>query len=245
MPLAAILMVIDIALVIHAAKTGRFSPWGFIILMIPGIGALAYVLVELMPEWMGSVKGQSARKRLVNTLDPQRRYRELSDQLAIADTVANREALAEQCLALGKFEEAKGHFEEILTRPLGEEPIYYLGLARAQFGLGRPSVTVATLDELRTRWPNYQSNEGHLLYARALEESGRDDEAIDEYKVLAGCYPGAEARVRYGLLLDRLGRRAEAKAVLSDVLTHMKRAPKYVRKVQAEWIAAAEKALRI
>jgi hypothetical protein len=245
MPLAAILMVIDIALVIHAAKTGRFSPWGFIILMIPGIGALAYVLVELMPEWMGSAQGQTARKRLVDTLDPQRRYRELSDQLAIADTVANREALAEQCLALGKYEEAKRHFEEILARPLGEEPIYYLGLARAQFGLRRPSVTVATLDELRARWPNYQSNEGHLLYARALEESGRDDEAIEEYKVLAGYYPGAEARVRYGLLLDRLGRRAEAKAVLSDVLTHMKRAPKYVRKVQAEWIAAAEKALRI
>jgi hypothetical protein len=245
MPLAAILMVIDIALVIHAAKTGRFSPWGYIILMLPGIGALAYVLVELLPEWMGGVQGQTARKRLVDTLDPQRRYRELSDRLAIADTVANREAVAEQCLALGKFEEAKGHFEEILTRPLGEEPIYYLGLARAQFGLGRPSVTVATLDDLRSRWPSYQSNEGHLLYARALEESGRNDEAIDEYKVLAGSYPGAEARVRYGLLLDRLGRRTEAKAVLSDVLTHMKRAPKYVRKVQAEWIAAAEKALRI
>ena len=34
MPLALILVVIDITLVIHAAKTGRFSPWGFIILMI-------------------------------------------------------------------------------------------------------------------------------------------------------------------------------------------------------------------
>jgi hypothetical protein len=245
MPLAAILMAIDIALVIHAAKTGRFSPWGFIILLIPGIGALAYVLVELLPEWLGSAQGQGARKRLVNTLDPERRYRELSDLLAIADTVANRETLAVQCLALGKFEEAKRHFDEIVKRPLGEEPIYYLGLARAQFGLGRPSETIVTLDDLKTRWPSYQSNEGHLLYARALEESGRDDEAIEEYKVLADCYPGAEARVRYGLLLDRLGRRTEAKAVLSDVLTYMKRAPKYVRKVQAEWIAAAEKALRI
>jgi len=28
------------------------------------------------------------------------------------------------------------------------------------------------------------------------------------------------------------------------VLTHMRRAPKYVRKVQAEWIGLAEKALR-
>jgi hypothetical protein len=245
MPLAVILFVIDITLVVHAAKTGRFSPWGYIILMIPGVGALAYVLVELLPEWFGSAQGQSARRRLVNTLDPERRYRELGDQLDVADTVANREALAEQCLALGKFEEAQHHFDEILKRPLGEEPIYFLGLARAQFGLGRPSDAIVTLDDLRTRWPSYQSHEGHLLYARALEESGRGDEAIEEYKALADYYPGAEARVRYGLLLDRLGRRAEAEVVLSDLLRHMKRAPKYVRGVQAEWIAAAEKALRI
>ena len=50
--------------------------------------------------------------------------------------------------------------------------------------------------------------------------------------------------MRYGLLLERLGREAEARQVLTDLLTHMRRAPKYVRKVQAEWIGLAEKALR-
>ena len=46
-----------------------------------------------------------------------------------------------------------------------------LGLARAEFGLGRSEDTVKTLDELRRRWPDYQSAEGHLLYARALEDA--------------------------------------------------------------------------
>jgi hypothetical protein len=36
-------------LIVHAAKTGRFWPWGFIILFIPGFGALAYVLIEHVP----------------------------------------------------------------------------------------------------------------------------------------------------------------------------------------------------
>jgi hypothetical protein len=97
---------------------------------------------------------------------------------------------------------------------------------------------------LRQRWPDYQSADGHLLYARALEEIGRTDEAIEEYKALAGYFPGAEARVRYGLLLDRLDRKTEARMVLSDLLTYMRRAPKHVRKVQAEWIGMAEKAMR-
>jgi hypothetical protein len=242
MPLALILFIIDITLVVHAAKTGRFSPWGY--LMIPGFGALAYVGVELAPEWLGSAHGQKARKRLVTTIDPGRRYRALADQLAITDTIANRETIAAECLALGRFEEARQHFDEIMARPLGEEPVYVLGRARAEFGLGRFDQAVATLDELRQRWPDYQSADGHLLYARALEEAGRTDEALEEYKALAAYYPGAEARARYGTLLGRVGRQAEANLVLNDLLAHMRRAPKYVRKVQAEWIGLAQKALR-
>jgi len=244
MPIALILGVLDIVLIIHAAKTGRFSPWGYIILMIPLFGALAYVGVELVPEWLGSYQGQKAKKRFVTTLDPQRRYRALTDELAITDTVANREALAAECLTLGKFDEAIHNYDEIIARPLGEEPMFFLGRARAEFGIGRPAETVATLDELRHRWPDWQSSDGHLLYARALEEIGRTDEAIEEYKALAGYFPGAEARARHGMLLNRLGRRDEARQVLTDLLTHMRRAPKYVRKVQAEWIGMAEKALR-
>jgi hypothetical protein len=45
-------------------------------------------------------------------------------------------------------------------RPLGEESVYMLGRARAEFGAGQPADTVATLDELRRRWPDYQSARG-------------------------------------------------------------------------------------
>ena len=244
MPLALVVLALQLTLVVHAAKTGRAQPWAYIIMLIPVFGSLAYIVAELAPEWLGSYQGQKARKHIVSTIDPGRRYRALTDELAITDTIANREALATECLALGKFDEAKHHYDEILARPLGEEPVFMLGRARAEFGLGDSADTVATLDELRRRWPDYQSADGHLLYARALEEIGRTDEAIEEYKALAGYYPGAEARVRYGMLLDRLDRKGEARMVLTDLLTHMRRAPKHVRKVQAEWIGMAEKTLR-
>jgi len=244
MPLALVVIVFQLTLVWHAGKTGRAQPWAYIILLIPVFGSLAYVIAELLPEWSRSYGGQKAKKRFVATLDPQRRYRALTDELAITDTIANRDALATECVVLGKFDEAIHHYDEIIARPMGEEPVFFLGRARAAFGLGRPADTVATLDDLRRRWPDYQSAEGHLLYARALGEIGRTEEAIEEYKALAGYFPGAEARVRYGLLLDRLDRKGEARHVLTDLLTHMRRAPKHVRKVQAEWIGMAEKALR-
>lgn len=244
MPLALVLIVLDITLVVHAAKTGRLRPWAFIILMVPMVGALAYIVVELIPEWFGSPDGQRMRNRVANKLNPEKLYCQLADQLAIADTVANRSALAAECLSLGKFNEAEWHFDKILEQPTGDDPLFMFGKAKAQFGHEHPLDAIATLDELRKRWPDFQSADAHLLYARALEHSGRTDEALEEYRALSEYYPGAEAKVRYAQLLRQVGRNVEARALMEALLTQMRRAPKYVRKVQAEWIALAEKQLR-
>lgn len=243
MQFGLILVLVDVVCVVHAAKTGRFWPWGAVILAMPGFGALAYFLMEIIPEWLGSPQSQLARQRVGKKLDPDKHYRMLTDQLEVTDTIANRAALAEECLELGKFEEAHRHYEHILVLPMGDEPIYVLGKARAEFGLGHAAEIVATLDSLRARWPDYQSAEGHLLYARAFEESGRTEQALFEYQAVAEYFSGAEARVRYALL-DKVGQHAEAKAVLTEVLARYKRVPKYVRRMQSEWIGRAEKALR-
>ena len=244
MPLAVLLLVLEIMLIIHAVKTGRASPWAFIILFAPLIGAIAYVIAVLVPDWFGSPQGQRTQRQIARSLNPEKRYRELSDAVEIADTIANRAALAEECMALARFEEAKRHFEVILSRPLGDEPLYMYGKARAQFGLNQAGDTVAILDDLRERFPQYQSAEAHLLYARALEACGRNEQALEEYRALSDYYVGAEARVRYGLLLERLGRDAEARAWLTEVVRQFRRSPAHVQKAQAEWIARAEKVVR-
>jgi hypothetical protein len=242
-PFALVILLLDITLVYHASRTGRLQPWAFIILMIPGIGALAYILVELLPEMLSGPGAQQARRRVANKLDPEKLYRELSDQLAATDTIANRATLAAECLKIGRFDEAERHYGHILKLPMGSEPLYALGKAQAEFGRNRPAETIATLDDLQKRWPDFQSADGHLLYARALAEVGRPDEALGEFRAVAAYFPGAEARVRYGLLLDLMGRTAESKVVFTELLIQMKRAPKYLRDAQAEWLSIAEKQL--
>jgi hypothetical protein len=59
-PFALVILLLDITLVYHASRTGRLQPWAFIILMIPGIGALAYILVELVPEMLSPVPNKRA-----------------------------------------------------------------------------------------------------------------------------------------------------------------------------------------
>jgi len=244
LPIGWIVAGVDIALIVHAARTGRFTPWGFVILFLPGIGALAYIVVELVPELLGSTKARRAGSSLVGALDPERRYRQFKDELAIVDTIANRSALAEACLALGKFEEARTHYAAILAGPQGDEPGFMLGRARAEYGLGEFALAVATLDELKARWPDYRSPEGHLLYGRALEGAGRDDEALAAYEAVSAYYPGAEPAVRRAELLARLGRRDEARALAEEVARGLRRAPAHVRRAQSQWLAAAEKLAR-
>ena len=95
MPVALVVLLLDITLIYHASRTGRLRPWAFIILLVPMMGALAYIAVELIPEWFSSPGARQARQRVANRLDPEKRYRELSDRLADADTIANRAALAD------------------------------------------------------------------------------------------------------------------------------------------------------
>src|SRR3984885_9181984 len=77
----------------------------------------------------------------------------------------------------------------------------------------------------------------------ALAELGRTDEALEEYHTVSAYFPGAEAAVRYGLLLDAVGRRPDARVVLNELLIKMKSSPGYLRKAQAEWLSIAEKQL--
>jgi hypothetical protein len=242
-PFALIILLLDITLVYHASRTGRLQPWAFIILMIPGIGALAYILVELLPEMLRGPGAQQARRRIADRLDPEKLYRELSDRLAATDTIANRAAVAAECLKIERFGEAERHYDHILQLPMGSEPAYALGKAKAEFGGNRPAEALATLDDLQKRWPDFQSAEAHLLYARTLADVGRLDEALEEFHAVATYFPGAEARVRYGLMLKLVGRTADAKVVFTELLIQMKRAPKYLREAQAEWLSIAEKQL--
>lgn len=244
MPLFILVLLVEVMFVIHAVKTGRAQPWAFIILFAPVVGVLAYVVAVIIPELMGGPQGRRTQKAIAKAFNPEKRYRELTDAVEIADTIANRAALAQECVLIGRYHEAQRHFDVILSRPMGDEPVYMAGKARAQFEVDEAAEAVATLDELRRRWPDYQSADAHLVYARALEACGRNEEALTEYRALSDYFVGAEARVRYGLLLARVGREGEAKAWLSEVLTQLRRSPAHVRQAQAEWINLAEKVVR-
>jgi hypothetical protein len=61
--------------------------------------------------------------------------------------------------------------------------------------------------------------------------------------VAAPGYPGAEARVRYALLLKRRGKLDEARRILKDLVDGARMAPAHYRKAQGEWLDRARREL--
>ena len=101
----------------------------------------------------------------------------------------------------------------------------------------------AALERLTQHNPEFKSADAQLLYARTLEAQNALDEAESAYAALAPGYPGAEARLRYGVLLKRRGKAAEAQRVLKDLLDGAKLGPPHYRRAQSEWLERARREL--
>ena len=240
MPLGFILMAaLQIAAAVHAGKTGRPFFWIYLIIFLPGIGLLAYAAVELVPEFFRGYRGQRATRAVGRAIDPGRQYRALARDAELAPTVENLHRLAEECVNLGRFDEAIEHYKASLQGMHADDPALLRGLAEAELGGGHAAAARATLEKLYAANPDYASEEARLLYARALEESGDAAGAAAEYERLVDHYPGPEASCRYALLLQRRGERERARAIFAETKKRLELAPRHMRRRYAEWYSLA------
>jgi hypothetical protein len=235
---------IQIALVVHVFRTGRPVYWAFVIFFLSAIGAIAYTIVELLPELTGSIRGQRALRSVKKTLNPGAELRQRERQLGLSGSVDAARHLARELSESGRFTEAIEHYENALSGLYEHDPDLLLGLAEAQFGDARYEDAQHTLERLNEHNPDYRSGPGHLLYARTLEKNGDLEAAEHEYAAVARYFAGAEANIRYARLLEQLGREDEALTHYEDVLLSAEAAPRHYRKAQRRWIGEARESVK-
>ncbi len=236
-------LLIQAAFIIHVIKTGRNQLWIWV-LIIPGlafVGMLAYFFVEILPELTRSRTAQRTARGLRKAMDPERDLRRYENEARIGANVASRQRYAEELVRHARYDEAIAQYRQALSGLYEHDPNLMLGLAQAQFGKGDAAAARATLDELIRVNPDFRSPAGHLLYARALETEGNMDKALEEYRAVAGSFPGAEAAVRYAQLLKAQGQREESQKVARELLQQARIAPGHYRRAQREWLEAAER----
>jgi len=243
MPFYILSILVQVGLVVHVIKTGRNTIWIWVLVLLPGVGSLAYVLVEVLPELFRSRATQGAMRSVRRAVDPDRDLRHASATAAVSDTVVAKARLGGELARRGEYAAAAATYRAGLKGIYEHDPTLLQGLAEAQFAAGDAAAARASLDALIANNPDFNSADGHLLYARALETEGNLVKAESEYRAVAGYYPGLEARVRHAQLLKGMGRGEEARSALEDVLKTAELAPRHVRRAQAEWLAIAKREL--
>ena len=240
MPYLILMYAVQISLIVHVMKTGRSTYWVLVLLMAPGIGALAYIIVEILPNLQNDMRARRALRGVRRTLNPDGDLRRRQIEHQLSGSVDAARHLATELMEKGRYGEAVTHYRTALSGIYEHDPDLLLGLATAQSGDGDATGCKQTLDTLKETNPEYRSPDGHLLYAKSLEELGDLERAEEEYSTLAGYYPGVEARVRYAQLLERVDKQEDARQEYDSIVAAAELAPKHFRKAQKEWLAAAK-----
>ncbi len=230
MPFAALVIItLQILCGLHVVKTGRPLYWLFIIIIAPFLGCLIYFVAEMLPE-MSRRRVASARP-----VDSNRSLRDALERLDESDTIDNRRAVAEEYLRREDGFSALDLYRGALKGMHQDDPTLLYGLARALFLTKDYAGATDALDQLRAANPDYQSPDAHLLYARALDEQAKWDEARREYDALAGYYPGAEAKCRYAMMLKKIGEFGRARTLFAEVVKSLERAGRSYIRDQRDW----------
>jgi hypothetical protein len=243
MPFLILSLLIQGALIVHVIRTGRNQVWILAIALVPYLGPIIYVAAEILPELLGGRTARRAGAGVRRMIDPNKDLRRAATEVEISGNVDARRRLGNELLERGQFSEAIEVYRAGLKGVFEYDPTLLLGVAQAQFGVQDFAGARHSLEALRQQNPEFKSPDANLLYARVLESLDDLEPAEREYAKAAPGFPGAEARVRYALLLKRRGKLQEARSEFKDLLDGAKLGPAHYRRAQAEWLEQARREL--
>jgi hypothetical protein len=226
----------------HAVKTHQDTFWIWIIVIAPGLGALAYAVIVLIPSLTGGSAARKLRSSAREALDPHREYREAKAACEDSPTVANRMRLASAAAGQGRHAEAEALYREAASGVHADDPALLLGRAKALIELKQFDEALLVLGKLEALGENSHSPAALLALARTRQGLGQTEAADTAYRAAVQKMPGFEAISRYTAFLAEAGRMAEAKDQLSEIDQRLARAAGPFRKEAQAWrdLAAAK-----
>jgi hypothetical protein len=227
----------QVSFIAHAAFRNRPFWWVPIILVLPIVGCVAYVIVEVLPQVILRLRGQQADRNAPDSAAPIAATARL-EALTNYDSVNVKMAQAENCVNVGHYADAVRLYESCTNGPHANDPHLLAQLARAYLQNGQRELSLHCIEKIQGEHPKYRPQEIKLLRARALEGKHTADAALAVYRDLSETYVGFEAKARYGLFLKALGRTGQARSVFNLIVGQARRANALVDS-EKKWVKLA------
>jgi hypothetical protein len=235
---AALQLGINAFCVYHIWKSGRPYWWMFVVIGFPVFGALGYLLFEVLP----SSGAQQQVKRVIKQFNPGADFKARLDEVERCGSMANKMALADECINTSQFDEAIRLYRSVMTGAYANDVQATYGLGTAYFYKRDASNAIEALKDVVSREPMFDGGDAKLMLAQAYEGAGRDSECRDCYESLIQHYAGEEARAQFVAFLARQKDKPRAETVLQEIDKRFRLGTTTYRRSNKFWRESAQKA---
>jgi hypothetical protein len=222
--------------ILHFVRRRPDTFWFWIILFGGGLGALVYIMVEVLPD-----------ARLLHgayqVFPRRRRIRQLEGLVVDNPSVGNYEELGDLYLDDGKYGKARECFDRVLAKTADAiDPRYRRALAA--MALDDFTAAASDLEQVVAREPKYDYQRAAGLLAHARARLGDKEKADALFTDVLQTSTLSETQYHYAAFLAGEGRNAEAREWTDRILRKKATMPDYIRRRERPWFRKAT-ALRL
>jgi hypothetical protein len=222
--------------IIHFVRRRPDAYWLWVILFFPGLGALVYIFVEVLPDLpllRNSLRGVPRRRRI----------KQLEAIILENPAVGNLEELADLYLEDRKFARARELYDRVITpRTDSVDPYYRRGIAAIE--LKDFAAAAADLERVVAANPKYDFHRAVALLAHAYAQLGQPEKADALFQQATALSTASETYHNYATFLLAQGRKVEAHEWANRILAKKPTMPSYLRRRERPWFRAAKAILK-
>jgi hypothetical protein len=179
-----IFFLFQVIAILHVIKTGRFYPWFYILIFLPGIGMIAYLLFEILPDPAAFPYGVEIHEFIHRLRQPKISLEALEEQMEEIPTVQNMLAVADVYREKKKYGEAIALYQKSIAKSVADDGFIRRRLAFTYFDNGEFVHAREELEKIRKIVGAYNAEE-LLYYARILDTFGDKEAAAPYYQQAA------------------------------------------------------------
>jgi hypothetical protein len=222
--------------VYHFAKRRPNTYWLWIILMGGGLGALVYILVEVVPD-LGLLRPY------LQVLGHRKRVKQLEMMVLDNPSAGNYEELADLYLESKKYARAKECYDHAISvRTDSPDPFYRRALCELE--LDDYPNAAADLERVVTKDRSYDYGRAAGLLAYTWARTGQNDRAASLFSNVTQTSTLSETQYNYASFLAERGNPAEARQWVQRILAKQATMPRYLRRIERPWFRRAASLLK-
>jgi hypothetical protein len=210
--------------------------WLFIIIFLGPLGALVYILMEVVPD-LGLLR------QTFDAVGRRRRIGQLEALVAENPSAGNYEDLADLYLDDRQFARARDCYEKAISpRTRHLDPVYRRGLAEIE--LRDFAAAVRDLEHVTSRDPRYDSHRALALLAHAYANTEQPDKADALFQQATSVSTLSETYLNYATFLASERRIDEAREWARRVVARKAAVPRYLQHRERPWFRRANALLK-